>query len=110
MRQPLDDGIASTTIRLCGFGGALMQRDSRFGIASRGTDGGTSRRLTWVPSRPEPASSFCRAFAGLLLEYNVRSALIARQIDRLAAHLNLHVQTLVGYRSVTLFVADGCLY
>ena len=46
--------------------------------------------------------------AGLLLEYNVRSALIARQIDRLAAHFDLHVQTLVGYRSVTLFVADGC--
>jgi len=63
-----------------------------------------------VPCLTRADLLFLQRTAGLLLEYNVRSALIARQIDRLAAHLDLHVQTLVGYRSVTLFVADGCLH
>jgi hypothetical protein len=63
-----------------------------------------------VPCLTRADLLFLQRTAGLLLEYNVRSALIARQIDRLAAHLDLHIQTLVGYRSVTLFVADGCLH
>jgi hypothetical protein len=53
---------------------------------------------------------FLQRTPGLLLEYNVRSAPIARQIDRLATHFDLPVQTMVGYRSVTLLVANGCLH
>jgi uncharacterized membrane protein YjjP (DUF1212 family) len=45
--------------------------------------------------------------ARLLLEYNVRSKSIERRIERIASHLGVNVQTTVGYREVTLTLADG---
>ena len=45
--------------------------------------------------------------ARLLLEYNVRSKDIERGIARIARHVGVDLQTLVGYREVTLATADG---
>ena len=42
-----------------------------------------------------------------MLEYNVRSKSLERCIDRIARHLGVNVQTVVGYREVTLALADG---
>ncbi len=42
-----------------------------------------------------------------MLEYNVRSKSLERAIDRIARHLGVNVQTVVGYREVTLALADG---
>jgi uncharacterized membrane protein YjjP (DUF1212 family) len=43
----------------------------------------------------------------LLLEYNVRTELIKRWIDRLARHLGVSVRTVVSYREITIIAADG---
>jgi uncharacterized membrane protein YjjP (DUF1212 family) len=58
-----------------------------------------------VPS--EAALRFLELSVRLLLEYNVRSKSIERRIERIAQHLGVNVQTFVGYREVTLAMADG---
>jgi uncharacterized membrane protein YjjP (DUF1212 family) len=45
--------------------------------------------------------------ARLLLEYNARSKEIERRIARIARHAGVDVQTLVGYREVTIATTDG---
>jgi uncharacterized membrane protein YjjP (DUF1212 family) len=57
--------------------------------------------------RGDAALRFLLLSARLLLEYNVRSERLIRQIDRLAAHLGVDVVTAVGYRDVTLTSRDG---
>jgi uncharacterized membrane protein YjjP (DUF1212 family) len=55
----------------------------------------------------EAVERFLQLSARLLLEYNVRSKSIERRIERVARHLGVNVQTVVGYREVTLAMADG---
>lgn len=55
----------------------------------------------------EAALHFLQVSARLLLEYNVRSKSLERAIDRIARHVGVNVQTVVGYREVTLALADG---
>jgi uncharacterized membrane protein YjjP (DUF1212 family) len=55
----------------------------------------------------EAALRFLQLSARLLLEYNVRSKSLERRIDRIARHVGVNVQTVVGYRDVTLALADG---
>jgi uncharacterized membrane protein YjjP (DUF1212 family) len=50
---------------------------------------------------------FLQLSARLLLEYNVRSKSIERRIEGIARHLGINVQTALGYREVTLALADG---
>ena len=57
--------------------------------------------------RNEEALRFLQLSARLLLEYNVRSKTIERRIDRIARHVGVNLQTIVGYREVTLAIADG---
>ena len=42
-----------------------------------------------------------------MLEYNVGSSSLERSIERVARHVGVNVQTIVGYREVTLVIADG---
>jgi uncharacterized membrane protein YjjP (DUF1212 family) len=73
--------------------------------------------MTSEPSVPAPppnatapseaALRFLQLSARLLLEYNVRSKSLERCIDRIARHVGVNVQTVVGYREVTLALADG---
>jgi uncharacterized membrane protein YjjB (DUF3815 family) len=42
-----------------------------------------------------------------LLEYNVRSKSVERRLERIARHTGVNLQTIVGYRDVTLGLADG---
>ena len=59
----------------------------------------------------EAALRFLQLSARLLLEYNVRSKSLERAIDRIARHVGVNLQTIVGYREVTLAIADGhCLH
>jgi uncharacterized membrane protein YjjP (DUF1212 family) len=53
------------------------------------------------------ALRFLQLCARLLLEYNVRSELIKRQIDSIARHLDVDVKTFVSYRDVTLVATGG---
>jgi uncharacterized membrane protein YjjP (DUF1212 family) len=62
-------------------------------------------RSATAPS--EAALHFLQLSARLLLEYNVRSKALERNIERIAQHVGVHVQTIVGYREVTLAMADG---
>ena len=55
----------------------------------------------------EAALRFLQLSARLLLEYNVRSRNLERSIERIARHVGVNVQTVVGYREVTLALADG---
>jgi uncharacterized membrane protein YjjP (DUF1212 family) len=55
----------------------------------------------------EAALRFLQLSARLLLEYNVRSKTLERRIERIARHLGVNLQTIVGYREVTLAIADG---
>jgi uncharacterized membrane protein YjjP (DUF1212 family) len=55
----------------------------------------------------EGALRFLQLSARLLLEYNVRSKSLERRIEQIARHLSVNVQTVVGYREVTLAMADG---
>ena len=55
----------------------------------------------------EAALRFLQLSARLLLEYNGRSKALERRIERIAQHVGVNVQTVVGYREVTLAVADG---
>jgi len=55
----------------------------------------------------EAVLHFLQLSARLLLEYNVRSKSIERRIDRMAKYLNVRIQTVVGYRVITLALADG---
>ena len=55
----------------------------------------------------EAALRFLQLSARLLLEYNVRSKGLERAIERIARHVGVNVQTVVGYREVTLAMADG---
>jgi uncharacterized membrane protein YjjP (DUF1212 family) len=48
--------------------------------------------------------------ARLMLEYNERSDVIKRHLDRVAKYLNVAVTTVVGYREVTLATPDGRVY
>ncbi len=64
-----------------------------------------SPRNTTAPS--EAALRFLQLSARLLLEYNVRSKSLERHIERIARHVGVNVQTVVGYREVTLAMADG---
>jgi uncharacterized membrane protein YjjP (DUF1212 family) len=73
--------------------------------------------MTVEPSAREPAViavapgaaalRFLQLSARLLVEYNVRSKSLERCIDRIARHLGVTVQTVAGYREVTLVLADG---
>jgi uncharacterized membrane protein YjjP (DUF1212 family) len=73
--------------------------------------------MTFVPSSLEPSRNTTASSAGalrflqmsarLLLEYNVRSKSLERRIEQAARHLGVDVQTAVGYREVTLSIADG---
>jgi uncharacterized membrane protein YjjP (DUF1212 family) len=56
---------------------------------------------------PEAASRFLALSARILLEYNVRSSGIERNIGRIARHLGVDVQPIVGYREATLARGDG---
>ena len=60
-----------------------------------------------VTAPSEAARRFLQSSARLLLEYNLRSTSIERRIERIARHLGVDVQTVVGYREVTLTLADG---
>jgi uncharacterized membrane protein YjjP (DUF1212 family) len=55
----------------------------------------------------EAALRFLQSSARLLLEYNVRSKRLEVCLDQIARHLGVSVQTFVGYREVTLVLADG---
>ena len=55
----------------------------------------------------EAALRFLHVSARLLLEYNVGSSSLERSIERVARHVGVNVQTIVGYREVTLVIADG---
>jgi uncharacterized membrane protein YjjP (DUF1212 family) len=55
----------------------------------------------------QEALRFLRLLARLLLEYNVRSALIRRHIDQVASYLSVGARAIVGYREVTLVADDG---
>jgi uncharacterized membrane protein YjjP (DUF1212 family) len=63
------------------------------------------RRDSTAPT--EAALRFLQLSARLLLEYNVRSKSIERRIEQIARHVGVHVQTVVGYREITLAVTDG---
>jgi len=63
-----------------------------------------SRNAT-APS--EAVLHFLHLSARLLLEYNVRSKSIERRIERMAQYLGVRLQTVVGYRVITLALADG---
>src|SRR3974390_1949010 len=73
--------------------------------------------MTSEPSALEPplhatipgdaALRFLLLSARLLLEYNVRSKSLQRSIERIARHAGVDVQAVVGYREVTLALADG---
>ena len=54
----------------------------------------------------EAALRFLQSSARVLLEYNVRSTKLERTID-VARHVGISMQTVVGYREVTLALADG---
>ncbi len=72
------------------------------------TSGPSSRELPQNATAPsEAALRFLHLSARLLLEYNVRSKSIERRLERIARHVGLSVQTVVGYREVTLAMADG---
>jgi uncharacterized membrane protein YjjP (DUF1212 family) len=72
------------------------------------TSGPSSRELPQNAAAPsEAALRFLHLSARLLLEYNVRSKSIERRLERIARHVGLSVQTVVGYREVTLAMADG---
>jgi uncharacterized membrane protein YjjP (DUF1212 family) len=55
----------------------------------------------------EAVLRFIHLSARVLLEYNVRSKSIERRIERIARHLGVNVQAVVGYREVTLAMTDG---
>jgi uncharacterized membrane protein YjjP (DUF1212 family) len=73
--------------------------------------------MTSIPNSFEPPRNaaapneavlrFLQLSARLLLEYNVRSKSLERGIERIARHLGSNVQTIVGYREVTLATEDG---
>ena len=72
------------------------------------TSGSSSRELPQNATAPsEAVLRFLHLSARLLLEYNVRSKSIERRLERIARHVGLSVQTVVGYREVTLAMADG---
>ena len=48
-----------------------------------------------------------RTAARLMLEYNVRAAVLTKQVKRLARHTGVGVQISVAYRDVILYVDDG---
>jgi uncharacterized membrane protein YjjP (DUF1212 family) len=58
-----------------------------------------------IPS--EAALRFLLLSARLLLEYNDSSKRLERSIERIARHVGVALQTIVGYREVTLALADG---
>jgi uncharacterized membrane protein YjjP (DUF1212 family) len=61
-----------------------------------------------VVDEPDPGDALrlvCTA-ARLMLEYNVRSAVLAREVARLGRAVGVSVEPAVAYRSVTLFFAD----
>jgi uncharacterized membrane protein YjjP (DUF1212 family) len=62
-------------------------------------------RIAAVPA--DPAWRFLHSSARLLLEYNVRAHGIERALQRIARHLGAEVQTIVGYREVTLAGPEG---
>lgn len=55
----------------------------------------------------DAALRLLQSSARLLLEYNARSKEIERVIARIARHVGVEQQTLVGYREVTLALPDG---
>jgi uncharacterized membrane protein YjjP (DUF1212 family) len=67
---------------------------------------GLERRQNVTAPR-EAALRVLQLSARLLLEYNVRSKTIERRIERIARHVGVNLQTIVGYREVTLAIADG---
>ena len=53
------------------------------------------------------ALRFLQVSARLLPEYNVRSQSLERRIEQVARYLGVDLKTVVGYRQVTLVLADG---
>ena len=53
------------------------------------------------------ALHFLRLSARLLLEYNLHSKRLEQAVDRIARHVGIAVQPVVGYREVTLALGDG---
>jgi uncharacterized membrane protein YjjP (DUF1212 family) len=60
-----------------------------------------------APAANDAAWRFLHLSARLLLEYNARTTNIERGIARLARRLGVDVQTVLGYRVVTLTTGDG---
>ena len=60
-----------------------------------------------APLADTPAMRFLENAARLLLGYNMRSDLLERRILRIAEKLELDVDVLVSYRSITLFTGAG---
>ena len=60
-----------------------------------------------MTTEPDSALRFLHSSARLLLEYNVRSQSLERRIERVARHLGVSLHAIVGYRHVTLVLADG---
>ena len=55
----------------------------------------------------DSALRFLFLSARLLLEYGVRSQSLERRLERIARHLGVNLTVVVGYRQVTLVLADG---
>lgn len=70
------------------------------------------RDMITTPAAPaaDPAAlELLRRAAQLLLEYNMRSELLQRQLLRLAGALGIACQIRIDYRAVSIFLADGGL-
>jgi uncharacterized membrane protein YjjP (DUF1212 family) len=93
----------------------MIERREATGLATAGLATGAAARVgsghdaMTVEHDPgtAPALRFLQVSARLLLEYNVRSSLLERSVERIARHLDVAVEPIVGYREVTLAMADG---
>src|SRR5688500_11474765 len=70
-------------------------------------EGLTSTQTASAPAAAEPGLRLVTLAARMLLEYDVRSSILAAQVQRLGQHVGVHVQPLVAYRSVALHLDDG---
>jgi uncharacterized membrane protein YjjP (DUF1212 family) len=76
------------------------------------SDARTSGRDPGAPpnsdaARRDAVLHFLSLSARLLLEYSARATVVERSIQRIARHLGVQVQTLVGYREATLSLGNG---
>jgi uncharacterized membrane protein YjjP (DUF1212 family) len=70
-------------------------------------DAPSARLPESAESSREAAWRFLKLSARLLLQYNMRAALLTHQIGRLARHLDIDVLTTAAYRELTLASPDG---